>query len=118
MATPEIPHSVQLLRAAEQGVPVFALSNFGADSFRLPVRIIRFWRSLTKAISLATFAPSNRMRRFMNIWNEVAVCLVLRCCLLTTGPQYCHRWARAGVDICLTGRGGRPTGGRGIADRK
>jgi len=36
MATPEIPHSVRLLRALRsKGVPVFALSNFGVDSFRL-----------------------------------------------------------------------------------
>jgi len=36
MATPEIPHSVRLLRALRsKGVPVFALSNFGVDSFTL-----------------------------------------------------------------------------------
>ncbi|MCA0042274.1 HAD family hydrolase [Celeribacter litoreus] len=34
MATPEIPHSVRLLRALRsRGVPVFALSNFGIESF-------------------------------------------------------------------------------------
>ncbi len=34
MATPEIPHSISLLRALRaRGVPVFALSNFGVGSF-------------------------------------------------------------------------------------
>lgn len=34
MATPEIPHSINLLRALRaRGVPVFALSNFGVGSF-------------------------------------------------------------------------------------
>jgi 2-haloacid dehalogenase len=34
MASPEIPHSVKLLRSLRQrGVPVFALSNFGVGSF-------------------------------------------------------------------------------------
>ncbi len=34
MATPAIDHSVRLLRALKaRGVPVFALSNFGTDSF-------------------------------------------------------------------------------------
>lgn len=34
MASPEIPHSVRLLRALRgRGVPVFALSNFGIGSF-------------------------------------------------------------------------------------
>ena len=34
MATPEIPHSIGLLRALRaRGVPVFALSNFGVGSF-------------------------------------------------------------------------------------
>lgn len=34
MCSPEIPHSVRLLRALRRrGVPVFALSNFGADTF-------------------------------------------------------------------------------------
>lgn len=36
MASPEIPGSVHLLRALRQrGVPVYALSNFGVDSFSL-----------------------------------------------------------------------------------
>lgn len=34
MASPEIPHSIHLLRALRRrGVPVFALSNFGVGSF-------------------------------------------------------------------------------------
>jgi len=34
MASPEIPHSVRLLRALrDKGVPVFALTNFGIGSF-------------------------------------------------------------------------------------
>ncbi|AJE45250.1 HAD family hydrolase [Celeribacter indicus] len=34
MATPEIPHSVKLMRALRsKGVPVFALTNFGIESF-------------------------------------------------------------------------------------
>jgi len=34
MASPEIPHSIKLLRALrDKGVPVFALSNFGVGSF-------------------------------------------------------------------------------------
>lgn len=39
LATPAIPHSVRLLRALKRnGVPVFALSNFGAGSFDLARR--------------------------------------------------------------------------------
>ncbi|MEX0285772.1 MAG: HAD family hydrolase [Paracoccaceae bacterium] len=34
MCSPEIPHSIRLLRALRsKGVPVFALSNFGTDTF-------------------------------------------------------------------------------------
>ena len=36
MASPEIPHSVRLLRALRaRGVPVFALSNFGRETFAI-----------------------------------------------------------------------------------
>ena len=43
MATPAIDHSVRLLRALRaQGVPVFALSNFGVDSFTLAQRLYPF----------------------------------------------------------------------------
>lgn len=36
MASPEIPHSVRLLRALRaKGVPVFALTNFGVGSFEV-----------------------------------------------------------------------------------
>ncbi|MEX0281152.1 MAG: HAD-IA family hydrolase [Arenibacterium sp.] len=39
MASPVIDHSVRLLRALRRrSVPVFALSNFGVDSFELAVR--------------------------------------------------------------------------------
>ena len=43
MATPAIDHSVRLLRALRRrGVPVFALSNFGIDSFALAQRLYPF----------------------------------------------------------------------------
>ena len=43
MASPAIDHSVRLLRALrEQGVPVFALSNFGIDSFAYAETIYDF----------------------------------------------------------------------------
>ena len=36
LASPDIPHSARLLRALRQaGVPVFALSNFGIENFRM-----------------------------------------------------------------------------------
>ncbi|HEY0274472.1 MAG TPA: HAD-IA family hydrolase [Paenirhodobacter sp.] len=36
MASPEIPHSVRLLRALRRrGVPVFALTNFGIETFQI-----------------------------------------------------------------------------------
>jgi 2-haloacid dehalogenase len=43
MATPAIDHSVRLLRALRaRGVPVFALSNFGTDSFATAQRLYPF----------------------------------------------------------------------------
>jgi 2-haloacid dehalogenase len=43
MATPEIPHSVRLLRALRSaGVPVFALSNFGIQTFELAEPVYPF----------------------------------------------------------------------------
>lgn len=43
LATPAIPHSVRLLRALRaKGVPVYALTNFGADSFDLACTIYDF----------------------------------------------------------------------------
>ena len=43
MATPAIDHSVRLLRALRRrGVPVFALTNFGDDSFAMAQRIYPF----------------------------------------------------------------------------
>ena len=43
MATPAIDHSVRLLCALRaRGVPVFALSNFGTDSFALAQRLYPF----------------------------------------------------------------------------
>ncbi|CUH65274.1 Alpha-D-glucose-1-phosphate phosphatase YihX [Thalassovita gelatinovora] len=39
MASPEIPHSVRLLEALKaQGVPVLALTNFGAETFEMARR--------------------------------------------------------------------------------
>lgn len=36
MASPEIPHSIRLLRALRaRGIPVFALSNFGTETFAM-----------------------------------------------------------------------------------
>ena len=43
MASPEIPHSVRLLRSLRAaGVPVFALSNFGIQTFALAETIYPF----------------------------------------------------------------------------
>ncbi len=40
MATPEIPHSISLLRALRRrGVPVYALSNFGVGSFEYAQKV-------------------------------------------------------------------------------
>src|SRR5690606_22746893 len=50
MVTPEIPHSVRLLRALKaRGVPVFALTNFGADSFDLACRHFPFLTEFDRA---------------------------------------------------------------------
>lgn len=43
MASPEIPHSVRLLRALRRkGVPVFALSNFGIQTFAIAEPVYPF----------------------------------------------------------------------------
>lgn len=43
MASPAIPHSVHLLRKLRQkGIPVFALSNFGAESFEIAQKAYPF----------------------------------------------------------------------------
>jgi 2-haloacid dehalogenase len=43
LASPVIPHSVQLLRSLRaRGVPVFALTNFGIESFAYAESIYRF----------------------------------------------------------------------------
>lgn len=43
MASPEIPHSVRLLRALRRkGIPVFALSNFGIETFALACEVYPF----------------------------------------------------------------------------
>lgn len=43
LASPVIPHSVQLLRSLRaKGVPVFALTNFGIESFAYAESIYRF----------------------------------------------------------------------------
>lgn len=43
MASPEIPHSVSLLRQLRRrGVPVFALSNFGIETFEIALPVYPF----------------------------------------------------------------------------
>lgn len=43
LATPSIDHSVRLLKALKsRGIPVFALSNFGAENFPLSVAVYPF----------------------------------------------------------------------------
>ncbi len=50
IAQPEIPHSVRLLRALRaQGVPVFALSNFGAQNFPLSAAQFPFLHEFDRA---------------------------------------------------------------------
>ncbi len=50
LATPEIPHSVRLLRALrEKGVPVFALTNFGVGSFDYACRHYGFLTEFDRA---------------------------------------------------------------------
>ena len=50
MASPEIPHSVRLLRALRsRGVPVFALSNFGRETFAHAVTHYPFLREFDRA---------------------------------------------------------------------
>lgn len=50
MASPVIPHSVRLMRALRtNGVPVFALSNFGDDTFDMAVRHYPFLAEFDRA---------------------------------------------------------------------
>jgi 2-haloacid dehalogenase len=50
MASPEIPHSVRLLRALRsRGVPVFALSNFGRETFAFAVTHYPFLQEFDRA---------------------------------------------------------------------
>ncbi len=50
MAAPEIPHSVRLMRALRgKGLPVFALTNFGAESFELACGYYPFFREFDRA---------------------------------------------------------------------
>lgn len=50
MASPEIPHSVRLLRALRtKGVPVFALSNFGRETFEIATSVYPFLREFDQA---------------------------------------------------------------------
>lgn len=50
MASPEIPHSVRLLRALRaKGVPVFALTNFGIETFRLAQEAYPFLTEFDRA---------------------------------------------------------------------
>lgn len=50
MASPEIPHSVRLLRALRaRGVPVFALTNFGVGSFAYACTVYPFLNEFDRA---------------------------------------------------------------------
>lgn len=50
MASPEIPHSVRLLRALKaKGVPVYALTNFGAETFVIAQTHYPFLREFDQA---------------------------------------------------------------------
>ncbi|RWR12352.1 HAD family hydrolase [Paenirhodobacter populi] len=50
MASPEIPQSVRLLRALRaKGVPVFALTNFGIETFRLAQEAYPFLTEFDRA---------------------------------------------------------------------
>lgn len=50
MARPEIPHSVRLLRALKaKGVPVFALTNFGRDTFAHAATVYPFFHEFDRA---------------------------------------------------------------------
>ena len=50
MVEPEIPHSVRLLRALRaRGIPVFALSNFGRDTFDIAAKRYPFLREFDRA---------------------------------------------------------------------
>ena len=49
MASPEIPHSVRLLRALRaKGVPVFALTNFGVQTFEIAEPVYPFLTEFDK----------------------------------------------------------------------
>lgn len=50
MATPEIPHSVRLMKALQaKGVPVFSLTNFGIGSFDYATGFYPFLRDFDRA---------------------------------------------------------------------
>ena len=50
MCSPEIPHSVHLLRALRaKGVPVYALTNFGVESFALAKSVYPFLGEFNRA---------------------------------------------------------------------
>lgn len=50
LAQPLIPHSLQLMRALQaKGVPVFALTNFGIESFELAARHFPFLRDFDRS---------------------------------------------------------------------
>lgn len=50
MCSPEIPHSVHLLRALRaKGMPVYALTNFGVESFALAQSVYPFLREFDRA---------------------------------------------------------------------
>jgi 2-haloacid dehalogenase len=55
LATPAIPHSVQLLRTLRaKGVPVFALTNFGIESFAYAQTQYDFLNEFDRPTSRAT----------------------------------------------------------------
>jgi 2-haloacid dehalogenase len=50
MASPAIPHSVALLRALQgRGVPVFALSNFGIETFDIATPVYPFLKDFDRS---------------------------------------------------------------------
>ncbi len=50
MASPEIPHSVRLMRALQaRGTPVFALTNFGIGTFEIARKVYPFFNEFDQA---------------------------------------------------------------------
>ncbi|UWR40111.1 HAD family phosphatase [Phaeobacter inhibens] len=65
MASPEIPHSVRLMRALrDSGVPVFALTNFGVGTFDLAKTTYPFFNEFDQAFvsgHLQTLKPEGEI---------------------------------------------------------